>query len=368
MRLLQVSESLGGGVLEVVRTLSERLAAQGHEVALAYGVRPETPEDLRSAVNPEVELLAMPWTRRSLGAQLAAVRRLRALVEEWKPDVVHLHSSFAGVVGVVAVRDVPTVYSPHAYSFTRSNDPAPVRAAYRAAERFIARRCTLIGAVSESEAELARSALGAKRVDVVPNGIPELDGEPPERVPDRHPPLVVGIGRIGAQRQPEACAEILSAIAESAEVRWLGKEPVEGAGTAALVGAGVPVSGWVAREEVMRALEDSVAYLHWTAWDGQPLSVLEAMARDAVVVASDIPPNREVLGPGQVRASVDQAIDLLRRVISDKELRDSLLAEQRRRRRSYGAQRMVDEWLELYRRIVLGPAAAATTEQAGMAG
>ncbi|MFL5826928.1 MAG: glycosyltransferase, partial [Thermoleophilaceae bacterium] len=114
--------------------------------------------------------------------------------------------------------------------------------------------------------------------------------------------------------------------------------------------------------------EDAVAYLHWTAWDGQPLSVLEAMARDAVVVASDIPPNREVLGPDQVSASEDQAIELLRRVISDSGLRDSLLAEQRRRRRAYGAQRMVDQWLELYRRIARARATPAAAEQAGMAG
>jgi glycosyltransferase involved in cell wall biosynthesis len=120
------------------------------------------------------------------------------------------------------------------------------------------------------------------------------------------------------------------------------------AGFEALEAAGVPVTGWVARERALRELGEATVYLHWTAWDGQPLSVLEALARDAVVIASDIPPNHDVLGPAQVFAREDDAVAAIRRVIEDAGYADELRAGQRTRRGRWAASAMVERWLALY--------------------
>ena len=48
---------------------------------------------------------------------------------------------------------------------------------------------------------------------------------------------------------------------------------------------------------------EAKVYLHWTAWDGLPLSILEAMANDVVVIASDIPANRELSVPSRSSAT-----------------------------------------------------------------
>src|SRR5258708_2718891 len=105
MRIMHVVEAFGGGVYETVRLISQGLAATGNEVLIAYGFRPETPSDLREQFGPQVQLVAMPWTRRNLSAQVRALRELRRLQRNFRPDIVHLHSSFAGVVGAVALRD-----------------------------------------------------------------------------------------------------------------------------------------------------------------------------------------------------------------------------------------------------------------------
>lgn len=337
----------------MVTTVSERLAAQGDDIGIAYGVRPETPSDVRARIAQPVEVFPLPWTARTVRAQLSAARALRRLVDAWRPDLVHLHSSFAGVVGSVSLRGrVPLVYTPHAYSFTAAHGRAR-RAVYMALERLVARRTNVVAAVSNSEATLAREVVGARSVACIPNGIPELDpGREPE--PERaagQVPSVIAMGRIVPQRQPEECARILAALDGTAEVAWVGGGGPQGPdapGFRALRHAGVDVTGWVDRDDAMGRLARATAYLHWTAWDGQPLSVLEAMARDVVVVASDIDANRELLGGEQVCPDEEGAIALLRAVVADEHLRERLLRSQRARRGAHGAQRMVEEWRALY--------------------
>lgn len=355
LRVLHVTESMATGVLAVVSALSERLADQGHEVVIAHGARPETPGDVRGAIDPRVRLVALPWRKRTIPEQLRAAAALRRLVREVKPDVVHLHSTFAGAVGALAIgRGVARVYSPHGYSFSRASDGRVRQLAYRAFEAAIARRVDLVGAVSRSEAAQASTDIRAPRVGVVANGLPELDPGRELTPPPRPVPRVVALGRVGPQHQPEQAARILGRLAGVAEVRWIGGAAggASDAGLAALQDAGVTVTGWLSAEDARRELAEATAMLHWTAWDAQSMAVLEAMARDVVVVASDIAPSEELLGPDQTCATEDEAVGLLSAIIGDAEVRERLLASQRARRTHYSADRMAADWLTVYRTLV----------------
>ena len=331
MRILHVTEASWAGTLQVVRTLAADQAASGHDVTLAYADRPQAPADLALTAAAGVELAPLEWPRRSAAGQLAAARALRRLVRERRPELVHLHSSFAGAVGALALpRGVPLIYTPHGFAFARRGVGRATGAAVRAVEALVARRCALVGAVSEAEAELAREGLRAPRVTVVRNGIPELDGGVAERSLDRAEPVVVALGRITDARRPAATARILAALAPHARVAWIGGR--SGDGDDRIVrDAGVPVTGWLPHGEALERLAEATVYLHWSAWDGQSLAILEAIAHDVVVVASDIPANREIVGPRQVCPDEPSAVALARSVLEDPALRADLLAEQRRR-------------------------------------
>ena len=348
MRILHVAESFASGTLEVIRTLSDGLASRGHEVIVAHGTLRETPHDVAKLFDPRVELVALPWTRRTPWAQLAAARGLRRLVAERRPDVVHLHSSFAGAVGAMALGHGSRriVYTPHGSALLRSDNRAKL-AAYRAVERFVARRVSIIGAVSESEARLARSVSAATEVAVVPNGLPELDAHTPPPDRSESDPIVVGIGRLGTARPAAPAARILSAMSDVAKPVWIG-DAAKDEDAELLRRHGVEVTGWLPREAAMERLSGATACLHWSAWDGQAMVILEALARDVIVVASDIVANRELLGDAQVCADEEEAAALLRAILTDPGTRETLSRAQGERGKAFGADRMTEGWLRVY--------------------
>jgi glycosyltransferase involved in cell wall biosynthesis len=355
VRIIHVTEASWAGTFQVVRGLATYQAASGHVVTLAYADRPEVPANL--ARTEGVELVPLRWSRRSPAAQLSAGRRLRRLVRERQPDIVHLHSSFAGAVGALAIpRGVPVIYTPHGFAFTRTGVGRAAGLVTRAAEALVARRSAMLGAVSEAEGELARRGLRAPRVAVVRNGIPELDRDAPAGASQRQEPLVVAMGRITEARRPAASARILGALARDAPVAWIGG--AGGGAEAPLDDAAVPVTGWLPRSEALERLGEATVLLHWSAWDGQSLALLEAFALDVVVVASDIPANREVVGPRQVCADEASAVALVRSILASPALRDELLADQRARAVAFGAERAGANWLELYEQVLSEPVVA----------
>lgn len=376
LKILHVAEAFGGGLLQFVVELAEGSAADGHDVRIAYGFRPETPSTLRDDVDDRVQLQALPWTNRGPRAQLAAGRELRALLLDFQPDVVHLHSSFSGVVGALVVRGrAPTVFTPNAFASVLPEGSALHRRAYALLERWVCRNVTMVGGVSDSEADIARD-FGAHDVRSVPNGIAMLDDENlgAPRTPPPGRPLVVAVGRTVPQRQPEACSRILAAVKDVADVVWLGGGGGDRgeAGKAALDAAGIEVTGWLPREELLRRMAQATVYLHFTAWDGLPFSILEAMALDVAVVASDIQPNAQCLGPGAVCATEAEAISLIRAAVTDPAAAEALRATQRERRSEFSAQAMVRRWHAIYDELTGAPgkglravAGAPATNQPG---
>lgn len=365
LRILHVAEAFGGGLYEVVRALANDAARRGHEVTILYGRRPETPEDPAADFAPSVTLEPLQWGGRSPLEQLRAMRALRAHGRRMAPDVIHLHSSFAGVFGGLALHGVaPIVYTPHSFASCLATSKLR-RRVLLAGERVAIACATAVGAVSESEGRCSRRR-GARDVIVIPNGIGELNVTAQvlrelQRLARPRPrgARVVAGGRIVGQRRPEECARILGAIADDAEVRWAGgggdRTPWADGARRALREAGVELTGWLPREAWLQEIAGATAYLHWTAWDGMPLCLLEALAEDTIVVASDIAPNREVLPAAQLCQTEEEAVALLRRIIAEPEFAARLRAGQRQRRQRYCATRMARQWIDLYARLAGRP-------------
>ena len=203
LRILHVITRLivGGAQMNTVLCAKAQVAA-GHEVHIAYG--PDRTVAGKPAMGPEGSLEA---EAEAAGAKLhltpslvravspAADRRcfsaLKATVRGLRPDVVHTHSSKAGIVGRFAAHAV------------RGDDPLPLilhtvhglpwndamfplkRLLYVALERWAAKRCDHLIAITPAmvDAFVEAGVAERERFSVVPSGVelePFLQGPTPE--------------------------------------------------------------------------------------------------------------------------------------------------------------------------------------------
>lgn len=148
------------------------------ETLLVGGSQEATEEDslhilrnlgVEARILPELQREVAPWRDRG------AYRRIKQLIKEFKPDIVHTHAAKAGAVGRMAAADAGVkaiVHTFHGHVF--HSYFGPVRTAlYKNIERFLAKRSSRIVAISEKQkSELVdeHRITTADKVHVIPLG------------------------------------------------------------------------------------------------------------------------------------------------------------------------------------------------------
>jgi len=176
LRILQVIEPGRDGVFRHVEGLVRYLMTRGYQVALAYSsVRGSDQlhalvEDIeeRGGATLDLRIGNAPEFRDAL-----AVMELARMVHRWGPDLIHVHSSKAGVLGRVigCFLPQPVVYTPHAY-FGLGPRQAGERMIYNAIESVLGRSGATINC-SDDELDFANRVLGIpkKLARVIRNGV-----------------------------------------------------------------------------------------------------------------------------------------------------------------------------------------------------
>ncbi len=271
MRVLHVTEALGGGVQSAI-------------VNYVRGV-PEAEHSLFSRARDGQGTHGLPDAIAHEGYRGGLVgffTRMRQKVREESPDVIHLHSSVGGAARAVLGSGPGIVYSPHCYALERTDVSAPERWSYEAIERLLARRRQVIVAVSPREAELSLRLNRRNPVEVAHNPTPFAHVT--RAAADRD--IVVMVGRLSPQKAPERFAAV-ARLAHRGTFVWIGDGDADS--RAELESAGVQVTGWLPPEEVQAWLRRAALYLHTAAWEGGPVSTIEAAALDVPVLARSIP-------------------------------------------------------------------------------
>jgi glycosyltransferase involved in cell wall biosynthesis len=295
LNVLHVSVPTAEGVANVA------LGYIGHQVERGWHVTVACPSDGYLGYEARALGARTRWWRAGREAGIGVVAeasRLSRIISDVEPDVVHLHSARAGLVGRLVVRNrIATVFQPHAWSFLAAM--GGVRTASLRWERYAARWTSELVCVSESERQVAEDLGIAGPATVVPNGVNVARFRPQgerDRVAARKVlglddvPTVVCVGRLSMQKgQQDLLADWLEIRARvpEAQLVLVGDGP-DGRALSRQAAAldGVIMAG--SRSDVPAWLAASDVVVIPSRWDGMALVPLEAMACARSLVATDV--------------------------------------------------------------------------------
>lgn len=306
MKILHVTECFAGGVSRAVSRIPD-LAPEHEHILLAHG------DDIRSELAlPFSDVYKLPkgFTRR-----LRAVRdvSLRSGV-----DLVHAHSSWAGVYCRTQQLPAPVIYQPHGYAIHKGGK-LQGRLFYLA-EKLLSQRSASTVVLSPHEGQIAMM-LNAKANAVYLPNVPSQPIVSARALFEKRPKnfTVVTIGRICEQKDPTYFAEVAKKVRESdpaIRFTWIG----DGDPTLrkALESNNIRVTGWIEGDRLLEHLDEAALYIHTARYEGFPLSVLDAAARQVPIVVRDIPAFKGTRLKS-VESAQEMAISILAAVTSEVE-------------------------------------------------
>jgi glycosyltransferase involved in cell wall biosynthesis len=305
LTVLHVNEVTWGGVVTLLDHFMAEQVGAGDRVHL---LTPDSyPTDVPGVVRHRWRL-----QRNRPHGFPRAVRELRRVVREARPDVIHLHSFFAGQLGrfplALGGLDVPVVYQAHAWSDRLFPNAAPA-AAVRLAERAAGRRTDRL--VTNCQDELDRGhEIGVRIPGDVLSVAVDLDRfRPPSEEERRLARKELGIGdefavlvlgRIAFQKGQDLLVPAWEARRPDGAVLYLvGPGEVDGLPAAAPFTWGKSIRFMGSTDDVRPWLWASDALLLSSRYETVALVVAEAMACGLPVVATDVDGAREVLLDGE---------------------------------------------------------------------
>lgn len=303
MKILLVITGLGvGGAERLVTGLADHYVATGHEVVLAslHGEAALFPNDKR------VRMVNLQVRRSPLGF-VAALRRLRMLILEFRPDVVNSHLVHANILArlVRLLTSMPRLVS----SAHNTNEGGQLRMlAYRLTDR-LADISTNVSAEAVKAFE-DQHALRHGRMIGVYNGIDTQkfvfnsgDRKNLRRalgIADETP-LLLAVGRLGEQKDYPNLIKAFAELGKNLPCPYLfiageGALHDELVMLAESLGVADRVSFLGVRHDVPALMCACDVLVLSSAWEGFGLVVAEAMACERVVVATDCGGVKEVVG------------------------------------------------------------------------
>ena len=309
VQVLHVSHAVNTGLAHCVADYVEHQAKHGVQVTVACpGGRLATLTGARGA-----DVVTWRAARGPGPGMFAEAQQFRRIFDDVRPDVVHLHCAKAGLIGRSVLRGrVPTVFSPHAWSFLAVD--GAMRRAVLGWERFALRWTDVVTCVSAAERDTGVAHGLHGRMEVLPNAVLPVAVEPIRARPrpavreafglEPGVPVAVCTARLARQKGQDVLVDAwptVRAAMPGARLVLVGDGPARTALEAAVASAGVEgvsFTGPVDRDTALSWLYASDVVVCPSRWEGMSLVPLEAMALGRPVVVTAVDGMAESVPPG----------------------------------------------------------------------
>lgn len=360
-RVLELSAQAAGGVRAHIRQVSQLLAKDGHQVLLAGPSNVISPADgAVSGACPrtyQIDIGARPS-----GADLKALRQLKQLAAT--AQVIHAHGLRAGALAVLAAKRLPAAKRPRVV-VTLHNLPvgsAPTRLVGQALHLVVVKGADYVLTVSPDLLEKAKQlGLKAGEIAVVPAPArgcmdhaaqPEISQDSAQSLDAGSgigtgssygassaasfgaAPCLLTIARLAPQKGLDLLLEAATLIKQRGiDFTWLvaGDGPLKAQLNQQIATAALPVKLLGRREDIGALLSQADVVVQTSYWEGQPLTLREAMQAGRAIVATDVGGSAYTLaGCGQlVEPQAGPLADAVVAIISDPKRRETLEAASR---------------------------------------
>jgi glycosyltransferase involved in cell wall biosynthesis len=347
-KILYIVEAMGGGVFTYIVNLSNQLV-KNYDMYIAYGIRKQTPLDYVSYFNNEVHLIKVNNFEREIDLvkDIKAYIEIKKIAENIEPDIIHFHSSKAGVIGRIALRKskAKLFYTPHGYSFLMDNCSQLRRTIYKMIERLCAiSNCTTICC---SKGEYEESLLVTQNTTYVNNGINTLKiNEILANVKKNDNEFrVFTIGRICAQKNPKLFNDVAKKM-PNVKFIWIGDGELRGE----LHCSNIEITGWINEIKVIEKAVNADVFLLPSLWEGLPISLLEAMYMRKTCIVSDVVGNRDVIKNG-INGYICHNIDEYVSVINEIKRNSCILVTENAHREvqdKYNTVYQAEQYIQIY--------------------
>lgn len=326
MKVVLVVEAFGAGVLNAVILTSKAILDFGGQVIVIHDTRPDTPDNVYGLFPSGVKFINFPIKKcLFLRKGLRGYRDFRGLLININPDVIHMHSSFAGGLGRIACAfsglRARKFYSPHAFKFI--GEQGIGRFLYFSLELILGIIPASVIACSNSE------LLAARRVSrsclLLENSVDV------KRLPQKKQKygrcLIGSVGRLVPQKAPDKFAMMFAELSNSQAIDGLWVGSGDDRYVEKLISAGVRHVPQVAPDTLFSIFADIDIYIQTSLYEGMPLSVIEAQVIGIPCVVSNVDGNRDVVEHGVtgfVANNDDEMRGYIKILIEDSTLRRSM--------------------------------------------